>query len=219
MGSEEENAVRYASGYIAMKVMREIMKTDSKKAVQFIECLSHMAINGDESNYYVYTMEWLKTIDRGGLFQVSEPTFLFFRAVELATQAALPHHLQPSSGSSKGSLHDKIISDEDVQFYWTMVSVDLEDEESSSELLQKIVALWVKIRGFSMTSAWMEEYKRALQETTKAKKGLRKQLQRPAPEALSLYDNSSLSQHNNCHVKFTVPSGAVYKQDHIITTT
>ena len=48
MGSEEENAVRYASGYVAMKLMKEFMKEDSEKAAQFVECLSNMAIEGEE---------------------------------------------------------------------------------------------------------------------------------------------------------------------------
>ena len=182
MGSEEENAVRYASGYVAMKLMKEFMKEDSEKAAQFVECLSNMAIEGEESDYYVYTREWLRMVDRGGLFNVCESTFLFFRAVEVATQAVLPRHLQNPSGSSKESLHYTIIADEDVQFYWSMVSVDLTDELSSTELLQHIVEMWVKIRGFSMTSAWLEEYKCASQKKTKAKKGLRKQLQSTAPD-------------------------------------
>lgn len=180
MGSEEENAVRYASGYVAMKLRKEFMKKDSEKAAQFVECLSSMAVEGEESDYYVYTMEWLKTVDRGGLFHISDSTFLFFRAVELATQALLPNHLCSSKTSTK-SLHDKIIADEDVQFYWSMVSVDLQHEQSS-ELLHHITELWVKMRGFALTSAWMEAYKCASQKNTKGKKGLRKQLQSPVPD-------------------------------------
>ncbi len=48
MPSEEENAVRYASGYVAMKVMKQFEKGDSKKAAQFVDCLSHiMAVAGE----------------------------------------------------------------------------------------------------------------------------------------------------------------------------
>ena len=32
MGSEEENAVRYASGYVAIKLMKEFVKKESEKA-------------------------------------------------------------------------------------------------------------------------------------------------------------------------------------------
>ena len=77
MGSEEENSVRYASGYVAMKLRKQFMKKECDKAAQFVDCLSHMAIEGEESDYYVYTMEWLKIVNRGGLFYVSKSTFLF----------------------------------------------------------------------------------------------------------------------------------------------
>ena len=77
MGCEEENAVSYASGYVAMKLRKEFMKKECDKAAQFVDCLSHMVIEGEVSDY-VYTMEWLKTVDQGGLFHVSESTFLFF---------------------------------------------------------------------------------------------------------------------------------------------
>ena len=60
-----------------------------------------------------------------------------------------------------------------------MVAVNIESEESS-ELLRAIVQLWVTICGFAITSAWMEDYKRASQKTTKAKKGFRKQLHQSA---------------------------------------
>lgn len=175
MGSEEENAVRYASGYVAMKLMKDLMKKDTESAAQSVECLSHMAVDGEEADFYAYTREWVQAVDRGGLFHINDPTFFFFRSVEMATQALLPNHLR---NSSTISLQQKITKDEDVQFYWSMVSVDIEDETESLKLLQSIVELWVKIRGFSITSAWMEQYKRASQRVTKAQKGLRKQLQK-----------------------------------------
>ena len=53
MGSEEENAVRYASGCVAMK----LMKKDTESAAQSVECLSHMAVEGEEDDFYAYTRE------------------------------------------------------------------------------------------------------------------------------------------------------------------
>ena len=94
----------------------------------------------------------------------------------MATQALLPKHLRNSCSNGEDSLQQKISIDEDVKFYWSIVSVDIEEETTSSELLQYIVQLWVRIRGFSLTSAWMEQYKHTSQKVTKAQKGLRKQL-------------------------------------------
>ena len=40
MNAEEENALRYASAYVALKLMRKYEKEDSARAAQFLECLS-----------------------------------------------------------------------------------------------------------------------------------------------------------------------------------
>ena len=53
---------------------------------------------------------------------------------------------------------EKIAKAEDVLFYWSMVSVNWEEEEST-ELLQKIIEYWVTVRGFSFAGAFLEKYK------------------------------------------------------------
>ena len=66
--------------------------------------------------------------------------------------------------------------DPDGQFIWHLLSADWE-EESSITLLKMIISEWVKIHGFSYTSAWIEKYKAAQKITIQRSKGLRKQLQ------------------------------------------
>ena len=51
----------------------------------------------------------------------------------------------------------------DVQFYWTLISQDIEKEDHAIELLLDIADMWVKIRGFSLASSWLEEYKKKLE--------------------------------------------------------
>ena len=51
----------------------------------------------------------------------------------------------------------KIIQSEDVQFYWTLLSQDIDDPDDSLHLLTEIVKLM--IRGYSMVATWMEVYK------------------------------------------------------------
>ena len=124
MGSEEENAVRYAGGYVAMKLMKQFMKKDTESAAECVKCLSHMAVEGNESDFYTYTREWVTTVDRGGLFHINTSSFLFCRALEIATQALLPCHLRNPCNNTDGLQH-KIAEDKDVRFYWSMVSVDI----------------------------------------------------------------------------------------------
>ena len=118
-----------------------------------------MAVEGEVSSSYAYTGEWVKSADRGGLFHTNTSS-IYLCAVEVATQALLTSHLR-NPHSCNNSLLEKIVENEDVRFHWLMVSVDIPDEVGAIELLQSIVTLWVQIRGFSITSAWLEQYKNA----------------------------------------------------------
>ena len=74
----------------------------------------------------------------------------------------------------QGGIHDldKITSEirdnEDVQFLWSIVSADWE-EESAASLLQMIVNHWVRIRGFSYASAWLESSRLLRKDHSKVK--------------------------------------------------
>ena len=92
----------------------------------------------------LYTREWVRSVDRGGLLHVNTSSFLFFQALEVATQAFLHYNLC-NPCSSTDNLKQKVTEDEDVRFYWAMVSVDILDEAAATELLQSIVKLWIRV--------------------------------------------------------------------------
>ena len=180
LNAEEENALRYVSGYVALKLMRKYEKEEGNKAMQFMECLSNMAVEGEESSFYNYTKEWIALTDRGGLFHINDGAYQFFKAIELETRRILPSHLKDTSGS-KDTLLEGIKLSDNVQFYWSMQSVDIDASDDGDELLQAIVKLWATIRGYSLTATWMEQYKRASQHSSSKKRALRKDL-RQQPE-------------------------------------
>ena len=72
-------------------------------------------------------------------------------------------------------LRKELKESESVQFIWYLISADW-DNDSSFQILDSIVAEWVKIRGFSLVGAWVEKYKAAHKKTTQKSKGVRKQL-------------------------------------------
>ena len=53
--------------------------------------------------------------------------------------------------SCKGSLIEKVIIDDDVQFHWLISTTDFEigDKETHDALLYMIAELYITIRGFS----------------------------------------------------------------------
>ena len=69
----------------------------------------------------------------------------------------------------------KIINNEDVAFYWCMLTTDLSGDDADL-LLQMLVELWVTIRGFSFVSCWIELYKQEKEENLQRSKSLRKKI-------------------------------------------
>ena len=86
-----------------------------------------------------------------------------------------------------------VASDSDIQFVWSIVS-NMEDEDDliSQQLLASILKEWVVLRGHSICSHFMEEYKR-LHAQTKKKKSLRRELKRK--EATSKKDATSKEEN------------------------
>ena len=69
-----------------------------------------------------------------------------------------------------------VSNDTDVQFHWSVVSVDVTDEQYAIQLLKEIIGLWVTIRGFSIAGAWLEHYKQTSKSSISKSKPLRKGL-------------------------------------------
>lgn len=66
------------------------------------------------------------------------------------------------------------MADEDVRHYWSLVSANWSEEETSK--LSLISKKWMNVRGFSSASAFVEKYKQATKKTVQKSKGLRKNL-------------------------------------------
>ena len=62
-----------------------------------------------------------------------------------------------------------------LQFFWAIVSVEWEEEESLI-CWSKIIEHHVTIRGFLFASGWLEKHKKTQKKTIKKSKGVRKQL-------------------------------------------
>ena len=75
LDEEEEQIVRYAAGFVPMSLLKKHEKGSTDRSVKFVECLSKMAVNGDESSFLSYTLEWSRTVKRGGLFEINDEAY------------------------------------------------------------------------------------------------------------------------------------------------
>ena len=156
LSKDELNTLRYSCGYVALKILKKYEKSNKYPDCEM--CLGNMAVQGDTTDFTTYTSEWFKKTNRGGLFPVNDETLTFFIAVEKVTRTYLPKYCSNNYENTKDVLIKVITEDIDVQFYWTLISQDIDEEEDAVRLLKEIVTLWITIRGFSQASTWLEEY-------------------------------------------------------------
>ena len=166
----EENGLRYATGYVPRKLIARLQKSGHPLKENLIECLETLTDTSMEINEDV-SEDWMNTVDRGGLIHVTDQTYRFFVAMEVAVRAGIAKHPE----NFKETVKAGILENEDVQFHWSILSAEWNIEEEKA-LLPMILDLWVTIRGFSYASAWNEKYKCEQQKSTQKSKGVRKEL-------------------------------------------
>jgi len=176
--TENENAaLRYVAGYICRHLRKKIQRSrgDAKSKEEMMMCLMQLVRN-KETEEHRTDEDWTNLMDRGGLFHVKEITFQLFRAIEYQVREGLKG-LKRESQHSKSELIKKVTGD-DVQFIWLMATAEFEIEDHGihEALLQKIVELFVTVRGFSLASAWLEKFKQQIKKPTKRTKSLRREV-------------------------------------------
>lgn len=196
--TDEENIIQYAAEYVPFKLLKKHEKCSSVEAVQFVECLTSMAVNGEESDLMQYTRNWTCLINRGGQFEINDTTYLLFREIELNVRKHLFLTLQQqtcmvASSDKRDSIISAVASDDNVQFHWTFLSVDIESEDQAVNLLKEIVGLWLTIRGFSIAGTWIEYYlKDSLTKESKKGKASAKSIKSKAsPKSRNTKDKAS----------------------------
>ena len=88
-----------------------------------------MSVGSEVTDFSTYTMQWLEQVNRGRLFHVSDETYILFRHIEFKVRELLPHTLLASAmpfstALTKDALVCEVLHDEDVQFHWSILSVE-----------------------------------------------------------------------------------------------
>ena len=176
MKADEEQALRYTAGYVPMKLKQKYSKQrDSVKAWKYLELLSHMheEEHDEDIDFLQYTKLWIDAVNRGGLYQVNNDTYLLFRAMELATRRVLNvTNLDRGPSIKIGREIHATMNDPSVAAHWCCLvnkSQEMEVEESNG-LFEEISHKWVSIRGHSSASSWAVSVSSAEEYTPKGTK-------------------------------------------------
>ena len=170
---EEHNAIRYTAGYVLKALLRKINHSSYPLKEELALCIEELKEEGSAFSHA--SEEWLKAIDRGGLVHVSDMTYMLFTAMEQALRPCLVT-MEKSAALDIKEVSKIIETDENVLFYWSILSVNWE-EGAAEALLCMLVERWITLRGFSSASALMEKYKQQCKKNIQKSKGVRKRLQ------------------------------------------
>ena len=172
----EKGVLRYVAGYICRHLQQKLERGSHQFKEEMILCLMELVKDQDTEQHGI-DEDWTDLVDRGGLWHIKETTYQLFSAIEDAVRNILKLLVHPSA-PSKLEVMQKVTSDDDVLFYWLIVSADFEidDREVHTILLEKIVELYVTVRGFSLASGWLEQYKQCTKQSTQRTKSLRREL-------------------------------------------
>lgn len=130
----------------------------------------------DEDDSITFPSDWVNGIDRGGLVRVSENTCLLFHSIERVVRSMYNREtMETMADGVKQKLSKAVIADDDVTFYWCLLSVEIGD--AAGELLLKMITnLFITIRGFSFAKSVMEMFKQNNKKGTQKSKALRRKL-------------------------------------------
>ena len=169
---KETFGLRYAAGYIPRYLKRKLSKSSNPLKMDLLLCLDNLLIT-DQEDIMDDSKQWIDLIDRGGLAKVTNDCYELFVAMEKELRKHLSVDKAPKITDREAI--KQTIENEEVQFFWHIISGEWE-EESSVALLNMIGAKWLKLCRFSFAGVWIEKYKCEKKLMTQKSKGLRKQL-------------------------------------------
>lgn len=174
---EHRNALRYVAGHVCRKVQRQLSKSKAPNYEDMI--LFIMDLSGDEADEDNGTEKWVNAIDRGGLWHVNDDTYTIFCIAE--EECRRHFRIDEASSLHAGAreiLYEKIMSNEDLMFHWSILSSRVDNEV----VLGMLITLYITIRGFSFVRSCLELYKQAHHKRLQKSKALRREVQQTSKE-------------------------------------
>lgn len=182
MGDIELNGIRYAAGFVVRKLKKKYQKL--KRHGDYVDCLTRMITDESDitqdcdgsTTLQEYTKAWLKRTDRGGLSHISDIVFWLFCEIELLVYERIKK-CYAGAKQPVAEIATWAVQDEDIQYIWSMIAVNISEEDMSERLLHTIAQEWAVLRGHVYRKKVLEDYKKS-KDAANGKRSLRKELQR-----------------------------------------
>ena len=174
--ADEHQVLRYVAGYVLVSTRNKYSKNSA--LVSWINKQTDV----DDSpcgSFIEFTKMWVEKVNRGGLFLVSDCVYELFHAMEQVLRQYLSR-IPENTRLDKEKAISAMMEDNEIQFYFSVLSCDI-DTETSQRVLEDMIRLWITTRGNSYASAIVEQYK-AIKGSLKRKKALRRDLKQKSSD-------------------------------------
>ena len=162
--SEEEQTIRYISGYIPFALLKKYEKMKARgniAAGAFVKLLNSWKLQGDNSevaDFLSYTDRWINLVNRGGLYEPNDELFLFFRCVEsVVLQQIKDIDVQiMRDGNMRDNILGWVLNSVKINTAWHGLVKSM-SHEYSDILKRKMLEYWVVIRchGYVKTMSFL----------------------------------------------------------------
>ena len=115
----EGNALRYAAGYVLRQVSNKIKRSSYESKDDMDDCIKKLVLCDKESEEDTAD-DWIKLVDRGGLWHVRVPPFRFYLHSKRMRQYLAQLVSVAATPDLRSKFFAKVIMDEDIRFYWSI---------------------------------------------------------------------------------------------------
>ena len=170
---DDRSAVRYVAGYICRKIREKLERTKIQGKNDMLLTLFEFrsSIHSEDQSE-----DWIKAIDRGGLWHVIDDVYVLFCYIEENIRAEVADITAETwCEEHKQKLMDSLKVDEDIQFQWEVLVYELETVVAQ-KLLQMLLELYITVRGFAFANSIMELYKQSKKTNLQKSKAVRRKV-------------------------------------------
>ena len=82
ISNEEANVIRYAAGYTLRTVKKKVGTSAHRLKKEIVACIMDLLADEEDTKEEEVAAEWVRTVNRGGLWHIKSGTFFLFCAIE-----------------------------------------------------------------------------------------------------------------------------------------
>ena len=156
---ERNIVLRYVAGYIPHSINKRFEECKASSQRDCLKLISSLSKKGEGQFFLQSSNKWIDCSNRGGLFEISDQTFIFFRSMEYVVRKIFNVELLSNykGENLKDVLLQRMLKNKRIINYWDEVSKNVNVEEKIKIfVLKEIMICWINICGTSFVKAWLD---------------------------------------------------------------